>query len=388
MRTVPADQLARYLKGCLGQRLGRSGLSPRRLPASAEARNQDASLDLMSGMTSGVRLEFRTTSRTLGLTVLATGLQMLPDARRTVAFDLLADGVFIERAIVQSGRTVVVDATRVPHAVSLSPGEPCHILFAPLPPGASRIEIWLPQSALSELHSLQIEDGADLDVIASRRPRWIHYGSSISHGMDAEGPSGTWPAVSAQILGLDLHNLGFAGQCHLDGFVARAIRDSRPDLISLKLGVNVVNLDSMRERAFAPAVHAFLDTLRDGLPETPILILSPIICPMIEEHPGPTLRSGGQIRTVERPIDLADGSLNLGRIRTVLAQIVAARRTAGDNQLFYLDGRSLFGAEDLPDLPDGLHPNAAGLDRMARRFARLAPDIFQTVRGEAAGSDP
>ncbi|NBU27576.1 MAG: lipase [Caulobacteraceae bacterium] len=386
MPSIPADQLARHLKGFLGQRQTRSGLSPRRLPAWAEAQNLDASLDLMAGMTSGVRLEFLTTSRTLGLTVLTTGLQMLPGSRRPIAFDLLVDGVLNDRATVQSGRTLVVDTTQAPQAVSMLPGEPCQIDFARLPPGSKRVEIWLPQSALVDLHSLQLDSGAGLGIIESQRPLWAHYGSSISHGMDAEGPSGTWPAVAAQVLGLDLLNLGFAGQCHLDGFVARAIRDARPDLVSLKLGVNVINLDSMRERTFAPAVHAFLDTLREGLPDTPVLVLSPILCPMIEDRPGPTLRAGDQIRTVERPTELAEGALTLGRTRALLSQIVARRQAAGDANLFYQDGRDLFDTADLADLPDGLHPNAAGLDRMGRRFALSAPEVFRTVRDLTAGT--
>jgi anaerobic selenocysteine-containing dehydrogenase len=41
---------------------------------------------------------------------------------------------------------------------------------------------------------------------------------------------------------------------------------------------------------------------------------------------------------------------------------------------------------DLADLPDGLHPNAAGLDRMGRRFAVSAPEVFRTVRDLAAGT--
>ncbi|MDH4384028.1 MAG: SGNH/GDSL hydrolase family protein [Caulobacter sp.] len=384
MSSIPADQLARHLKGSLGQRQTRSGLSPRRLPAWAEAQNLDASLDLMAGMTSGVRLEFQTTSRTLGLTVLTTGLQILPESRRTIAFDLLVEGVPYDRATVQSGSTVIVDTTQVPHAVSVSPGEPCQIDFARLPPGSKRVEIWLPQSALVDLHALQIDPGAGLETSVLHRPVWAHYGSSISHGMDADGPSGTWPAVAAQILGLDLLNLGFAGQCHLDGFVARAIRDARPDLISLKLGVNVINLDSMRERTFAPAVHAFLDTLREGLPDTPVLVLSPILCPMIEDRPGPTLRAGDQIRTVERPTELAEGALTLGRIRALLSQIIARRQAAGDANLFYQDGRDLFDTADLADLPDGLHPNPAGLDRMGRRFAVSAPEVFRRARNQVA----
>ena len=44
------------------------------------------------------------------------------------------------------------------------------------------------------------------------------------------------------------------------------MRDTPADLISVKLGINLVNTDLMRLRAFGPAVHGFLDTIRDGHP--------------------------------------------------------------------------------------------------------------------------
>ena len=56
------------------------------------------------------------------------------------------------------------------------------------------------------------------------------------------------------------------------------------------------------------------------------------------------------------------------RIRELEAEIVAARRAAGDEHLHLLAGPELFGLDDVDDLPDGLHPNAAGYRRMGERF--------------------
>jgi hypothetical protein len=201
----------------------------------------------------------------------------------------------------------------------------------------------------------------------------VHYGSSISHCMEADHPTGTWPAVAARAGGVDLFSLGLAGQCQLDQFAARTIRDLPADLISLKLGINVVNADSMRERVFVPAVHGLLDTIRDGHPETPIVVISPIICPAAEDHPGPTLPNlAGHFDVVDRPRDLAVGALSLVRIRELLELVVTQRRAAGDANLHSLHGHRLFGADDVGDLPDGLHPNGAGYRRMGERFAEFA----------------
>jgi hypothetical protein len=135
----------------------------------------------------------------------------------------------------------------------------------------------------------------------------------------------------------------------------------------------------MRLRAFVPAVHGFLDTIRDGHPATPLLVISPLLCPIHEDTPGPgafdldALRAGEiRFRATGDPAERTAGKLTLRVIRDELARIVA-QRAAGDPHLHHLDGRELYGeadAEELP-LPDRLHPDAATHRRIGERFARL-----------------
>ncbi len=179
--------------------------------------------------------------------------------------------------------------------------------------------------------------------------------------------------VAARRAGVDLQSFAFAGQCQLDPFAARMIGQQPADLISLKLGINIVNADSMRERTFVPAVHGFLDQVRDHHPDVPLVVVTPITCPVAEDHPGPTAVDGaGQTSVTERPAALALGALTLRRIRELEAQIVETRRASGDGNLHLLQGPDLFGPDDRGDLPDGLHPNAAGYQRMGERFHALA----------------
>ena len=66
----------------------------------------------------------------------------------------------------------------------------------------------------------------------------------------------------------------------LDQSVARMIRDlsrtTRLDCITLKLGINVHNQGCMGVRSFAQAAQGFIQTVRDGHPGVPLLIVSPI----------------------------------------------------------------------------------------------------------------
>ena len=352
-----------------------TGISPRRLPDWTRPQMPDLMMNAMVGMGSGVRLAFATDSDEVELDVMVTGFRIAGNPRRPAVFQLVTGGRTID-APAASMHCFVLDFLD-PSNDSFEPGEPTTIRFEGLGTNNDTVEIWLPHAATTELRALRVAAGATVTATPpSTRRRWLHYGSSISHCMEADTPTETWPAIAARLGDVQLFSLGLAGQCHLDGFVARTIRDQPADLISLKLGINIVNGDTMRERTFVPAVHAFLDTIRDGHPDTPVLVVSPIFCPSAEDTPGPTFMSpDGGFDTVSSGGPelqrIREGCLTLRRIRELLAGVVEARRAQGDEQLAYLDGLELFGEADAADLPDRLHPNNAGYARMGQRFAAV-----------------
>ncbi|MEU9523645.1 GDSL-type esterase/lipase family protein [Streptomyces sp. NPDC048224] len=362
-------------RGALDLERTERGLLPHRLPARARAQNTDGQLAMAESQPSGVRLALRTRATALELDTLPTkrvyvGAPPRPDA----VYELLVDGRPAGRASVTGGDTLTIDMAA--GTADVEPGPPGTLRFADLPEGDKDIEIWLPHNETTELVALRTNAPVEPASDPGRRV-WLHHGSSISHGSDAAGPTTTWPALAARLGGVELVNLGLGGAALLDPFTARAMRDTPADLISVKIGINVVNADVMRLRAFGPAVHGFLDTVREGHPTAPLLVVSPLLCPVHEDTPGPLAPdfSGDRLRFVATgdPAERASGKLTLNVIREELSRIVA-QRAAEDEHLYYLDGRDLYGEADEAELPlpDNVHPDAATHRLIGERFAKLA----------------
>ncbi|MEO3872213.1 GDSL-type esterase/lipase family protein [Nonomuraea sp. B12E4] len=366
---------ADLLRGALDVERTAHGLLPHRLPARARRQIPDEQLAMAEAQPSGVRLAFRTRATTVELDTLPTkrAFRGLP-APADGVYDLLADGLLAGQATVTGGRVRTLDLAT--QSVDLRDGPPGTARFAGLPARDKHVEIWLPHTEITELIALRTDAPVEPAPDSGRRV-WLHHGSSISHGSNAAHPTGIWPALAAAQGGVELVNLGFGGGALLDPFTARAMRDTPADLVSVKIGINVVNADAMRVRAFGPAVHGFLDTIREGHPSSPLLVVSAILCPIHEDTPGPLMPDfgGGTVRfkATGDPAERAAGRLTLNVIRDELARIIG-ERAADDPNLHYLDGRHLYGEPDHAELPlpDEVHPDPAGQRRIGENFARLA----------------
>ncbi len=231
------------------------------------------------------------------------------------------------------------------------------VAFHGLPEGDKEIEIWLSPGYDFIWEGLELEDGGTLLAPSkSSQPRWVVYGSSITHAIRSFSPAQTWPAVVSRKMGWDLLSLGFGGQCMLDPMIARCIRDHPADIITLELGANVY-LGEMSPRTFPAAVIGFVATIRERHPNIPLVFSSPIHMANREDTPGPS-------------------GLTSKIIRSQIAEITEIFHARGDRNLFHLDGLRLFGPELAGLQPDGVHPDGEGNLRLAENFLR---DFFSIV---------
>lgn len=292
-------------------------------------------------MAAGVRLDFETDA-----TALEWDVEVAPvpgDERPPAPFEATVNGRLIARRYLSGPATFVVEGMR---------REP------------KRVQIWLPQLGFLRLGAVRLFGATRLGPGAPR-PRWIAYGSSITHCTGAHGPSRAWPAIAATANGWDLRCLGFAGQCHLDPVAARFIRDSPADLISLCVGTNIHRRATFSARSFGPAVSGFIQTVRDGHPGVPLVVQTPIAYPDAETRAN-------------------EAGLSLTDLRALLVEAVEALRDSGDDDIHLIDGLTVLGPGEQDSLADGVHPTADGYELMAARLApMLATYLPQTAPAHA-----
>jgi len=279
-----------------------------------------------AAMPAGVRIEFRTDSDWVELIT-------TPEAERS-AVDIFCDGIFKSTM-----PTINKD----------------HIKFADLGEYNKEIQIWLPQQGEFRLKGIEISDTSSISKSnINQNPKWITYGSSITQCRDADSPSLTWPSIVARSNNLDLTCLGYGGECHLDPLVAKAIRDSDADLISLCLGINIYAYSSLNQRTFQPGIWAFIELIREKHAEVPMIVMSPIYA------------SRDKAETTDN-----DVGFTLQKMRREIEESVEVLKRLGDKNIHYINGLDIFHERNKNLLHDGVHPDNRGYALMAENISKL-----------------
>lgn len=328
MREVDLGQEVTW-RGTVSLQRQPTGWQPWRLPWQQAGLYPGGDLLERARMPAGVRIGLVTPSRHLALTLLAD-----PDSSPV---DVVVDGDHVHRC------PVVED----PMVLDLGPTD-----------GEREIWLWLPQYGRVSVRELAVDDGATVGVPGRVQSPWLTYGSSITQGRQADGPLDTWPARVAGELDLDLTCLGFGGQCLLDPLVARVMAAQPAAVISLCLGINVYGRASHGPRTLLPALLGFLAQVRDGHPDTPLVVITPVAtrCP-------PERRNAA--------------GMTLAQVAQDVRAAVDLTSREGDDRLVMVNGHEMLGPADTGTLVDAVHPGSAGHALIA---SRVAPVIAAALR--------
>ncbi len=219
--------------------------------------------------------------------------------------------------------------------------------------------VYLPEGMKPEVLALRAVGGA-LEP-APVGPRWIAYGDSLLEGWVASAPALAWGAVAARRHGLDLVNLGYAGSARGEIPCAEAVAALAADVVSITHGTNCWTRTPHSAGMMRETTRAFLDIVRQGHPETPIVVASPVVRPDAEDTPN---RLGA----------------TLDDLRVAMEEAVRDRLAAGDDNIVLVPGAGVLGA-DL--LADGIHPGDAGHARLAEVFgSAVAGAVGRAGRGD------
>ena len=208
--------------------------------------------------------------------------------------------------------------------------------------------VYLPEGMRPALHDVA-GFGGEIEP-APLQPRWLCYGDSVAEGWLASRPARAWPAIAGRDQSLDVFNFGYAGSARGEIVSAEHLAELEAAVISITHGTNCWQRIAHSAGMFREITDAFLTVVRQGHPETPILVASPILRPDAEETPN---RLGATL------VDL----------RKAMEEVVCRRIDEGDERLRFVDGLPIVSEAQLAD---GIHPNDDGHRELA---AALGPVV-------------
>ncbi len=200
--------------------------------------------------TAGVRLAFRTSSRTLEFDWRVKAAS----ACKSAWFD-----VYENRELIAHFGTAD-EHVRQGHAA------------IPLAEGESDVEVYLPWSCKTELTLPVLTEGASLLPIC-RDGYTLFFGDSITHGYYTDNPSLTYPERLCRMLHTELVNKGIGGE-HFRPKLAALAEPKMPTRIVVAYGTNDWNFH--KREVLIEDFRRFLNHLSANYPSIPVYAVSPI----------------------------------------------------------------------------------------------------------------
>lgn len=299
-----------------------------RLPATANSK-LPADTVRAGRIAAGVHLAFTGTASALELEVGVAGPTTVPAPTAPAAFVASTAGV-------PSVRTPVPSASGTLRVV------------LPERDAGQVVRVYLPEPVEVRIESVTAVGGEIAPV--SRGPLVVAYGDSITQGWSVSEPGLAWPALVGEELGAEVVNLGFAGSARGELPAADAVADSGAAAVVVAWGTNAWSSLPTDAGQIAERMRIFLTAIRQGLPEVPVVVVSPIVRPDAEDTPN---RFGATLVALRDAIEAA--------VRRFVG-------TTGDRRITLVPGLDLVPAGQLVD---GIHPGDAGHATFAAGVAPL-----------------
>lgn len=330
--TLPSDNVALY-----GIKFNKEKGFFERMPQDI-AKGVNENVEVLNTDTAGGRARFSTDSKTLYLTVKYKRLAKMSNMPLSgcSGFSLLEECDKGQKFIA-SLRPNPTDETGFTVETALKGGKVRdYILFFPL----------------YNDYVTEVQLAFDKDSIVRKGRQYdftlpiLYYGSSITQGGCSSRPDNCYQAYISKWHNADYINLGYSGS-------AKAEPEMLAYLSTVKSKVFVCDYDhnaSTTEYLNDTHIRVY-NAYRKSNPDTPIIFLS-------------------------KPDFDSNKTENLKRLKVVRNTYEAAKKS-GDKNVYFLDGRKLFGKKDRENCTaDGCHPNDLGFYRMAKALDKIISPLL------------
>lgn len=299
------------------------------------AREVSDAVAFLATNTSGGRLRFSTDSLVIGISVSYSSLTQMSHMPLTgsCGFALL-EKVNDRYHTVTIFRPDINDKTGYTGEVAIkNKGVHEYVLFFPLYNDVSELKIYLDADA----NLYEPEKYRDIAPI-------LYYGSSIDQGGCASRPDSTYPAILSKWNDIDYINLGFSGNCKGEPLMAEYLTEIECSLLFMAYDGNAPSVEYL-EKTHYP----FYEIYRRAKKDIPIVFMS---VPCFDNYPDAAIR------------------------RDVVRQSWKKARAQGDNNVYFIDGETVFRETDREICTvEGIHPNELGFYRIAKEIHEIYKKI-------------
>ena len=258
------EQIREITRGAVRVEEEQDGVHFYRFTKEQQKLYRDVSTDFFKKTyaTAGVRVEFLTDSKTLGIKTCITAAS----SRKYFAFDVFVNGELSGCLANFSEDDVTSDYVSSEYESGVFSK-----LFT-LGEGKKTVSIYFPWSVEAVIEELIVDEGAFVRPTKEKK-KLLVYGDSITQGYDALRPSHRYASRIADVFDLEEVNKAIGGEVHR-ATLAEKKDDFTPDYIMIAYGSN--DWSKCPKENVKANCEGFYRAIHNHYPDTPILTIAPI----------------------------------------------------------------------------------------------------------------